>query len=154
MVIAAASVLISTLLISVLRVNRSSMAPTFFDGEIIIALRHVAINRGDVIVFFYNNKLLVKRVIATVGDWVYIDENGVVYVNDEALYEPYVREKSFGVCDIELPFQVPDKSFFVMGDQRATSLDSRLSSIGPVERGLVEGRVVLRIWPLTRFKLF
>lgn len=153
-VISAVSVLISTLMFSVLRVSRSSMAPTFYDGEIIITLRHAGINRGDVIAFYYNNKLLVKRVIAMVGDWVDIDEDGVVYVNENALDEPYVRERSLGTCDIELPYQVPDHAFFMMGDQRATSIDSRTRDIGPIEREMIEGKVVLRIWPLTRLKLF
>ena len=154
LLIAAASVLLSTLLLSVLRVNRSSMSPTLKDGEIVIALKRVPVNRGDIIAFYYNNKLLVKRVTAKAGDWVDIDEDGTVSVNGVALDEPYVTEKAFGECNIRLPYQVPDGSFFVMGDHRVASLDSRSTEIGTVHKDMVEGKVFLRIWPLPKIKLF
>ena len=153
-VIAAAAVLITNVLLSVLMVNRSSMNPTLKDGDIVISFKWLGIKRGDIVAFHYNNKILLKRVIAKAGDWVNIGEDGTVYVNDEALDEPYVTEKSLRECNITLPYQVPDGSIFVMGDHRANSLDSRMQEIGAVKEEDVAGRVLLRIWPLSRIYFF
>ena len=152
-VIAAAAVLVSTLLISVLKINRNSMTPTLQEGEIVVAVKRIRINKGDIIAFYYNNKLLIKRVIAKAADWVYISEDGTVEVNGEVLDEPYLLDKRLGECDIEMPYQVPDGSYFVMGDHRSVSLDSRLKEIGAVSKEQIEGKVVLRIWPIDRLKL-
>ena len=153
-VIAAAAVLVTNVLLSVLTVNRSSMNPTLKDGDIIISLKLTGIKHGDIIAFHYNNKILLKRVIAKAGDWVDIDEDGTVYVNESALDEPYVTEKGLGECNITLPYQVPDGSLFVMGDHRTTSSDSRLKEIGPVKEEDVAGKVFLRIWPLSNIYFF
>ena len=149
--IAAIAVLLSNLLISVLTVNRSSMSPTMSDGEIVIVVRGMDVKHGDIIAFHYNNKILLKRVIAKAGDWVHIDENGIVSINSVILDEPYLAEKSLGECDIQFPYQVPDGTVFVMGDHRSTSVDSRLKSIGPVSHDNIVGKVLLRIWPLPKF---
>ncbi|MDR1246997.1 MAG: signal peptidase I [Clostridiales Family XIII bacterium] len=150
-VVAAVSVLLSTLLVPVLRVYGESMLPTLRDGEIVVSFKTGNFERGDIIAFYYNNKALLKRVIAVSGDWVDIDENGVVSVNGEVLDEPYAPEKSLGKCDVELPYQVPDGRWFVMGDHRLTSVDSRASSIGPVSDEQIIGEIALRIWPLNAF---
>ena len=110
----------------------------------------MSFDRGDIISFYYNNKILVKRVIAFEGEWVNIDEDGNVYVNGALLDEPYVKEKAFGECDITLPYQVPDGRVFVMGDHRATSVDSRSSTVGCVFEEQVVGRILYRVWPLSQ----
>ena len=153
-VIAAAAVLISNLLISVLVVNRGSMNPTLNDGEVIITSRLSGIERQDVVAFYYNNKILVKRVIAKAGDWINITSDGAVYINNEILNEPYLTQQSLGECDIDFPYQVPDGTVFVMGDNRAFSADSRLNEIGPVKSEDIVGKVFMRIWPLQNIKFF
>lgn len=152
LVVAAAAVLIATLWLPVLQIYGNSMAPTLIEGDILVSLKSDSFQTGDVVAFYYNNRILVKRVIANPGDWVDIDEDGTVYVNEEEIVEPYlVEEKAFGNCDLELPYQVPEKKFFVMGDNRRVSNDSRLSSIGCVASEDIVGRLVFRVWPLSAF---
>jgi len=146
--VAAAAVLVATLWLPVLRIYGSSMTPTLQDGEIVFSLKTETMEQGDVIAFYYNNKILIKRVIATPGDWVNIAQDGTVYVNDKLLEEPYLSEKAFGDADITLPYQVPDGKLFVMGDHRATSADSRHSAVGCVSPEQIVGKIVFRVWPL------
>lgn len=148
--VAAIAVLVATLWLPVLQIYGTSMTPTLQDGEIIFSINTSDIQQGDVVAFYYNNKILVKRVIAQAGDWVNIDADGTVYINSQPLDEPYVREKAFGDCDIELPYQVPDGKIFVMGDHRATSVDSRSTVVGCVAQEQIVGRIIFRIWPLER----
>lgn len=148
-VVAAIAVLISTLVLPVLQVSGESMEPTLYDGDIIILVKTGKYETGDLIGFYYQNKLLLKRVIASAGDYVDIDENGVVSVNGEVLDEPYVSELSRGTCDISLPYQVPDGRIFVMGDHREMSIDSRAKAVGCIEKEQIVGRVFFRIWPLS-----
>jgi signal peptidase I len=150
-VVAAVSVLLSTLWVPVLRVYGESMLPSLRDGEIVVSFKQSKFERGDVIAFYYNNKALLKRVVAVAGEWVDIDENGVVSVNGEPLDEPYAPEKGLGKCDIELPYQVPDGRWFVMGDHRLTSVDSRASDIGAISDEQIIGEVAFRVWPLSAF---
>ena len=149
-IVAAIAVLVSMLALPVLQVVGESMTPSIYEGEIVVAPKGTAFQKGDVIAFYYNNKILVKRVIANAGEWVNIDADGNVFINDVPLDEPYVSEKAFGDCNITLPYQVPDGKIFVMGDHRATSSDSRNTAVGCVAQEQVVGRVVLRIWPLNR----
>ena len=149
-IVAAIAVLVSMLALPILQVVGESMTPSLFQGEIVVAPRGTAFQKGDVIAFYYNNKILVKRVIANAGEWVNIDADGNVFINDVPLDEPYITEKAFGDCNITLPYQVPDGKIFVMGDHRATSSDSRNTAVGCVSQEQVVGRVVLRIWPLNR----
>lgn len=144
----AAAVLASTLWIPVLRICGSAMSPTLEEGQIVVAVRSGRLRQGDVVAFHYNNRILVNRVIAGPGEWVDIDADGNVFVNGEALEEPYLTEKAPGQCDIELPCQVPDSQYFVMGDHRMVSADSRSAAVGCVPAGEVVGKLILRIWPL------
>ena len=151
-VVAAFAVLVAVLMLPVLRIYGTSMSPTLEEGNYVISVKGSEFKTGDVIAFYYNNKILVKRVIAAPGDWVKIDKDGTVYVNNNKLDEPYVTEKSFGdYTDIDLPYQVPASRVFVMGDHRSTSVDSRSTSIGCIADEQIVGRIVFRIWPLSGF---
>lgn len=149
-VVAAAALLCSMVLLSVLQVQGDSMEPTLQAGETLLAAKAPAYHRGDIVAFYYNNKILLKRVIAVAGETVEIREDGTVLVNGAALDETYVSAKSLAPCDLQMPYQVPDGRLFVMGDNRSVSLDSRTSSIGCVAEKSVLGKVLLRIWPLNR----
>jgi len=151
LVFAAAAVLISTLLLPVAQVQKGSMNPTLYDGEVLIFDTVGSINKGDIIAFRYNNQLLIKRVIATAGDKIDISGDGTVLLNDAMLSEPYVTQPDLGECTIKLPLNVPRDQYFVMGDHRATSLDSRSADIGLISREQVVGKLLLRVWPLSKF---
>lgn len=147
--VAAVAVLVATLWLPVLQIYGSSMTPTLQDGEIVFSVKTADLEQGDIVAFYYNNKILVKRVIAGPGDWVDISpETGDVFVNQVRLEEPYLEEKSFGDADIELPYQVPDGKVFVMGDHRSTSVDSRHQTVGCVAEEQIVGKIVFRVWPL------
>ncbi len=147
-IVAAVAVLIATLWMPVLQIYGSSMSPTLEDGQILVSVNTTDLEPGDVIAFYFNNKILVKRVIALAGDWVNIDENGNVYVNDQLLEEPYLQEKALGECNIELPYQVPESRIFVMGDHRSVSVDSRNTTVGCVAEEQIVGKLLMRVWPL------
>lgn len=150
-VVAAAAVLIAVLVLPVLQISGESMTETLQNGDIVIAVNSSKFKTGDVIAFYYNNNILVKRVIAYAGDWVDIDSDGNVYVNGTKLDEPYVSDKALGECNIDLPYQVPDNRCFVMGDHRATSIDSRNTAVGCVGNDMVVGKILFRVWPLAEF---
>ena len=150
LVVAALAVLVANLWIPVLQVTGTSMSPTLEEGQVLLALKGGTFETGDVIAFYYNNKILVKRVMAMPGDWVNITEDGTVYVNDIAVEEPYLEERAFGDCNIELPYQVPDSKIFVMGDNRSVSMDSRNTVIGCIAEEQVVGKVAFSIWPLDK----
>lgn len=149
-IVAAVAVLTATLWLPVLQIYGSSMTPTLQDGEIIFTVKTSKFEPGDVIAFYYNNKILVKRVICGPADWVNIDGDGTVYVNGTELDEPYLTEKALGDCNIQLPYQVPDGKVFVMGDHRSTSVDSRNTAVGCVAQEQIVGKIIFRIWPLNR----
>jgi len=152
-VVAAVAVLLATLFLPVLQVSGSSMEPTLSDDDIILLFKTDNLKTGDLIGFYYQNKLLLKRVIGVAGDIIDIDEEGNVTVNGELLDEPYVTNKSLGECDIELPYQVPENRVFVMGDNRATSIDSRSSAIGCIENDQIVGKVLVRIYPFDKITI-
>lgn len=150
-VVAAVAILVATLWMPVLQIYGTSMTPTLSDGDIIFSVKTADFDPGDVVAFYYNNKILVKRVVAVAGDWVDIGEDGTVYVNDRPLEEPYLSEKAYGDTNIELPYQVPDGKIFVMGDHRATSVDSRNTAVGCVSREQIVGKILFCVWPLGGF---
>lgn len=150
-VVAAIAVLIATLFLPILQISGDSMAPTLEHDEIVVLLKTKDFDRGDLIGFYYQGKILLKRVIALPEDEVVIDGEGNVYVNEELLEEPYVTDKGLGDCDLEFPFRVPGTSYFVMGDRRSNSVDSRNSVIGAIPREDIIGKISVRVWPLSRF---
>lgn len=152
--VAAAAVLVATLWLPVLEIYGSSMTPTLSDGDIVFSVKSSEMEPGDVVAFYYNNKILVKRVIAGPGTWVDIDRDGNVYIEGILLEEPYLSEKAFGETNIDLPYQVPDGRYFVMGDHRETSVDSRNTAVGCVALDQIVGKIVFRIWPLNEIGLF
>ena len=149
--VAAVAVLVATLWLPVMQTYGNSMSPTLNNGEIIFSVKTGKPDRGDVIAFYYNNKVLVKRVIGLPGDWVDIREDGTVYINNRMMIEPYLSKRSFGNADIDLPYQVPDGKYFVMGDHRATSADSRHTAVGCIGSDQIIGRILFRVWPLDQF---
>ena len=147
-IVAAVAVLIATLILPVLQISGTSMEPTLNNGEIVILLKTQKLSKGDLCGFSYSNKILIKRVIALPGDTVYIESDGTVLVNGEVIDEPYVSDKALGECDIEFPYTVPENEYFLMGDHRATSIDSRSSVIGCVPKEQIVGKIFLKVWPL------
>ena len=149
--VSAVAVLVAVLLLPVLRIYGTSMSPTLTEGDIVISLKGSRFSTGDIIAFYYNNKVLVKRVIANSGDWVDIDKDGNVLVNGVPIDEPYLTDKAFGECNIELPYQVPESRIFVMGDNRSVSVDSRNTAVGCVAEEQIVGKIVFCAWPFSHF---
>ena len=149
--VAAAAVLVATLWLPVLKVYGTSMNPTLRDGDIVLSLKSSSLERGDVIAFYYNNQVLAKRITAQAGEWIDIDGDGNVKINGSPLEEPYLTNKALGETDLEYPYQVPESRIFVMGDHRATSVDSRSTAVGMVSSDQIVGKIVWRVWPLTEF---
>ena len=151
LVVAAVAVLITTLFLPILQISGDSMSPTLEHDEIVVLLKTKKFERGDLIGFYYQGKILLKRVIALPEDEVAIDADGNVYVNGELLEEPYVTEKGLGDCDLEFPYKVSGTSYFVLGDRRSNSVDSRNSVVGAISRDDIIGKVFIRVWPLPEF---
>lgn len=151
LVVAAVSVLIATLLLPVLEIYGNSMSPTLESKDIVVSVKTSELKQGDICCLYYNNHILVKRVIGVPGDVIVMDDDGNVYVNGTLLEEPYLKEKALGECDIEFPFTVPEQTVFVLGDNRSTSVDSRNSLIGCVSLDEIVGKIVFRVWPLNSF---
>lgn len=151
--VAAVVVLIAVLVLPVLQIYGTSMNPTLNDGDFVVSIKGSKMSTGDLLAFYYNNKILVKRVIASPGQWVRMDADGTVYVDDVKINESYLVDKAFGECDIEMPYQVPENRVFVMGDNRSVSVDSRSTSAGCIPEEQVVGKIVFRVWPLSAFGL-
>ena len=153
-IVAAVAVLIATMVLPVLQIEGTSMEPTLVNGDIVLLTKTTSFNRGELCGFSWNNKLLIKRVVGIPGDWIEIDIDGTVYLNGEKLDEPYVEQLAVGECDLEFPFQVPQEQYFVLGDMRESSIDSRNTLIGCVEKDQVVGKVFFRIWPFKTICFF
>ena len=153
-IVAAVAVLIATLILPVLQIEGKSMEPTLVNGDIVLLTKTTNFDRGELCGFSWNNKLLIKRVIGIPGDWIEIDTDGTVYLNGEKLDEPYAEQLSVGECDLEFPFQVPQEKYFVLGDMRESSIDSRNTLIGCVEKDQIVGKVFFRIWPFETICFF
>ena len=153
-VVAAIAVLIATLVLPVLQIEGASMAPTLVNGDIVLLTKTTTFDRGELCGFSWNNKLLIKRVIGLPGDWIEIDTDGTVYLNGEKLDEPYTENLAIGECDLEFPYQVPQEQYFVLGDMRESSIDSRNTLIGCIEKDQIVGKVFFRIWPFKTIRFF
>ncbi len=151
---AAVAALIATLVLPVLQIEGTSMEPTLTSGDIVLLTKTSTFGRGDICGFSWNNKILIKRVIGIPGDWIEIDTDGTVYLNGEKLDEPYAEQISFGECDLEFPFQVPQEQYFVLGDMRESSIDSRNTLIGCIPKDQIVGKVFFRIWPFKSIRFF
>lgn len=151
-VVAAVAALIATLVLPVLQIAGTSMEPSLEDGNIVVLAKTNHLETEDLCAFYYSNKILIKRVIATPGDYLWIESDGTVFVNGTELEEPYVTQKALGECDIEFPYQVPENAFFMMGDQRETSIDSRSSVIGCITEDQIIGKILCKFWPLSEFE--
>jgi signal peptidase I len=150
-IVAAVAALVATLILPVLQISGTSMEPTLNNGEIVVLIKTSNLKRGDLCGFAYSNKILIKRVIGLPGDTIFIEEDGTIYINGYALDEPYITEKAFGECDIEFPYTVPEEEYFLLGDQRATSIDSRNTIIGCIPRDQIIGKLFFKVWPLESF---
>ena len=151
-VVAAVAALIATLILPVMQIAGTSMEPNLNDGEIVLLVKKKDLQTGDLCAFYYSNKILIKRVIATPGDYIWIESDGTVFLNGERLEEHYINEKALGECDVEFPYQVPENAYFVMGDKRETSIDSRSSVIGCVAEDQIVGKIFCKFWPLSEFE--
>ena len=151
---AAIAALIATLVLPVLQIEGTSMEPTLVNGDIVVLTKTTALDRGDICGFSWNNKILIKRVIGIPGDWIEIDTDGTVYLNGKKLDEPYAEQIAFGECDLEFPFQVPPEQYFVLGDMRESSIDSRNTLGGCVETEQIIGQIFFRVWPLKDIRYF
>ena len=151
---AAVAALVATLILPVLQIEGTSMEPTLVNGDIVLLVKTKALGRGDICGFSWNNKTLIKRVIGIPGDWIEIDTDGTVYRNGEKLDEPYAQQIAFGECDLEFPYQVPPEQYFVLGDMRESSIDSRNTLVGCVENEQIIGKIFFRIWPIKELKFF
>ncbi len=150
-IVIAISVIASTLLFPVFQIYGKSMEPTLVENDIVVCMKKSKYKQGDVIAFYYNNKILVKRVIASSTEWVEIEDDGSVYVNDKLLNEKYIKKKYLGEVDIEFPYQVKEDSYFVLGDERKLSIDSRNSKIGTISKDDIIGKIIVKVWPLKHF---
>ncbi len=153
-IVAAVAVLIATLILPVLQIEGTSMEPTLSNSDIVLLTKTTRFNREDLCGFTWNNKLLIKRVIGIPGDWIEMDADGNIYLNGEKLDEPYVQQKALGECDLEFPFQVPQEQYFVVGDMRESSIDSRNTLIGCIPKEQIVGKVFFRVWPFKSIRFF
>ena len=152
-VVAAVAALIATLVLPVLQIAGTSMEPSLNDGDIVLLVKTNNLQTGDLCALYYSNKILIKRIIAVPGDYIWLESDGTVFLNGAELEEPYVTEKALGECDVEFPYQVPENNYFVMGDHRETSIDSRSSVIGCIAEDQIIGKIFCKFWPFSDFTL-
>ena len=153
-IVAAVAVLIATLVLPVLQIEGTSMEPTLSNGDVVLLAKTTRFERCDLCGFTWNNKLLIKRVIGLPGDWIEIDTDGTIYLDGDKLEEPYVEHKALGECDLEFPFKVPQEQYFVIGDMRESSIDSRNTVIGCIPKDQIVGKVFFRVGPFKSIQFF
>ena len=151
-VVAAVAALIATLILPVLQIAGTSMEPSLMDGDVVVLVKTDNLETGDLCAFYYSNKILIKRIVGIPGDYLWINDDGTVYLNGYELIEPYLSEKALGECDVEFPYHVPENNYFMMGDHRATSIDSRSSVIGCIAEDQIIGKIILKVWPLSELE--
>lgn len=151
-VVAAIAALLATLVLPVLQIAGTSMEPSLMDGDIVLLVKTRKLETGDLCAFYYSNKILIKRIIGTPGDYLWINPDGTVYLNSVELIEPYLSEKALGECDVEFPYQVSENNYFMMGDHRETSIDSRSTVIGCIAEDQIIGKILCKVWPLSDFE--
>lgn len=151
-VVAAVAALVATLVLPVLQIAGTSMEPSLNDGDIVLLVKTDRLESGDLCAFYFSNKILIKRIIAIPGDYIWIESDGTVFLNGQELEEPYVDEKALGECDVDFPYQVPENHYFVMGDKRETSIDSRSSVIGCIAEDQIVGKIFWKVWPFSEFE--
>lgn len=151
-VVAAVAALVATLVLPVLQIAGTSMEPSLNDSDIVLLVKTDKLSSGDLCAFYYSNKILIKRIIAVPGDYIWLESDGTVFLNGSQLDEPYVEQKALGECDIEFPYQVPENSYFMMGDHRETSIDSRSTAIGCISDSQIIGKIICKVWPLSEFE--
>ena len=151
-VVAAVAALVATLVLPVLQIAGTSMEPSLNDSDIVLLVKTDKLSSGDLCAFYYSNKILIKRIIAVPGDYIWLESDGTVFLNGNQLDEPYVEQKALGECDIEFPYQVPENSYFMMGDHRETSIDSRSTAIGCISDSQIIGKIICKVWPLSEFE--
>lgn len=151
-VVSAVAALVATLVLPVLQIVGTSMEPNLTDGDFVLLVKTDDLETGDLCAFYYSNKILIKRIIAVPGDYLWIESDGTVFLNGKELNEPYINQKALGECDVEFPYQVPENAYFMMGDRRETSIDSRSSTIGCISEDQIVGKILCKFWPLTRFE--
>ena len=150
-VVAAVAALVATLVLPVLQIAGTSMEPSLNDSDIVLLVKTDKLSTGDLCAFYYSNKILIKRIIAIPGDYIWLESDGTVFLNGNQIDEPYVEQKALGECDIEFPYQVPENSYFMMGDHRETSIDSRSTAIGCIAESQIIGKIICKVWPLSEF---
>ena len=159
-------VILFTFVFRLVAIDGDSMNNTLIDGErVIITNMFYTPEKGDIVVISRNTENssvvgsykepIIKRVIATEGDTVDIDfDKGIVYVNNEALKEDYIKEPTYRRADVKFPLVVKENCVFVLGDNRNDSKDSRTSEIGDngqIDVKYILGHAVLRVFPLNKF---
>ncbi|MGN1388598.1 MAG: signal peptidase I [Bulleidia sp.] len=145
-------VLAAVFLIPVYRITGNAMNPTLDEGNIVVSINTGNLKEGDLAAVRYSDKILIRRVIGLPGDQIEIDDSGTVKVNGEKLAEPYVSDPSIGQTDLAYPYEVPEGKYFVMGDNRSVSIDSRNAAIGCIPEDMIAGKLILRIFPLNEIK--
>jgi len=132
-----------TFVFSVVRYYGDGMEPSLENRQVLVIRKTDQVKEGDIVAFYYNNKALVRRVICTGGSVINIETSGLVSVNGQRVEEPYVSAPSIGQCNVSFPYSVPVGQVFVMGDNRAIAMDSRLTEIGTISADRLIGKVVL-----------